>query len=427
MKENIKEFTPSTEVKKTLPLIASLKRIAQTEYGVDLGFFDYQNNFPGTEPKSGLYAVVVPDVHTLGVLMDGTVDLRGVLLDNAERHPNEIPCYYNTTYLGDISPQNMYEKTRQIEKAIRNISCAKYAFQEFGYDLPRTLQQITIDKFSRYDNIRRAQDLRPEMRSQYEQVMKDAVIYADSIYNKENSQYEQLMRPAPKWQDNLVEHDYFEKNHIIQVNDVVSEDFWEYLKERMPESPGFHIWKDKKPSLVLKDNSDAKGIMGINIWSKQKGYKEFNVSFARGQQDFFYTWLLDYQHRNLTCCHTQEQLLEGGKQLTSFAMPSEDVAMWDAYCATNSVKYCINHGLFGHNTPETIRNPIVGIRQEDTSKASAILKRMAEDRLSEPVYSKDRIQELDKMKRKSVVNPYLRLMNIQARTDVWLDELKAAR
>ena len=428
-KKNIKEFVRSTDLPITpqFPEIAPLKQVAQSNFGVEIGFFDFQNNFPDTEPKSGLYAIVVPDVRTLGVLMDGTVSLRGILLDNVEKHPNEVPCYYNSIYLGDINKKNEFEKVRQIEKAVKNISTAKYAFQEYGYDLPRTLQQITIDKFERYENIRHAADLRPEVKMQYEQVMKDAVEYANSIYNKEPSVLAAYIVPKTTYKDNLVDRDYFEKNHIVQVNEVVSEEFWEYLKERLPESKGFQIWKDKKPSLVLEDNSNAKGIKGLNIWAKQKGYKEYNVAFARGQQGIFYSWLLDYQHRNLKCIGSEKDLLDTTARLLPISIPKDDMGLWDAYCESNNIRYALNHGMFGHNSPETIRTPIIGVRQEDRPKADAILKRMAEDRLNDRSYSVDRIEELDKMRTKCVNNPYLKLLNIQSRTDQFLIDSLAGR
>ena len=429
-KKNIKEFVRSTDLPITPehPLVAPLKQVAQSQYGVEIGFFDYQNNFPGTKPESGLYCIVVPDVRTLGVLMDGTVSLRGVLLDNVEKHPNEVPCYYNAIYLGDIDKKNEFQKLRQIEKGIKNVSIAKYAFQEFGYDLPRTLQQVTIDKFERYDNIRHAADLRPEVKAQYEQVYKDAVDYANSIYNKDvYTGYPIDIYHSNDYKKNLVDRDYFEKNHITQVNEVVSEQFWEYLKTRMPESPGFQIWKDKKPSLVLQDNSDAKGIKGINIWAKQKGYKEYNVAFARGKQSFFYSWLLDYQYRDCRALDQEERMLHTTTKLQPIEIPQGDMNLWDAYCENNNVKYCLNHGLFGANCADTIRTPIVGVRAEDRPVVDAILKRISEDRIADKTLTKDRMDQLNHMPRKAVNNPYLKLLHLQSRTDVWLDDIKAGR
>ena len=65
----------------------------------------------------------------------------------------------------------------------------------------------------------------------------------------------------------------------------------------------------RKPSLVLKDNSSGKGILGINIWSAQKEYKEYNVMFPVGMADTFYTWMLEYKSSGYTNLISEEELL----------------------------------------------------------------------------------------------------------------------
>ena len=375
-------------------------------FGVQLGYFRYDSKYPDRVPKPGYYAVVCPDTQTMSALQKGIVPLETVLKDNETKHPSEVMCYYNVTYLSDINPKNAFRKVRAIEKALRNVSTAKYAFTEYGYDLPKSVTQATLDGFARYNNIRRARDLDEATRNQYEQVMKKSVAYANELYNKDNFSGVTLV-PMKKKESQLVTREFFDKRHIACSNDVVDEGFWRFLQEHMPEKPDFVIYKDKKPSLVLKDNSKYDG-PGVNIWEAQKEYKEYNVTFSSGMNHEFYTWMLEYKTRKLLNVANENDLLENSSLMYPIQIPYEDLKLFDMYCKENGdIKYCINHGLFGENGPEETRTPIIGIRSEDARMIGAILREMSRNGSQELVYSAAQWKALDSLPNASYANPYL--------------------
>ena len=214
--------------------------------------------------------------------------------------------------------------------------------------------------------------------------------------------------PGKPKESQLVPRSYFDERHIVCVNDVVDDGFWRFLQEKMPEAPGFVIYKDKKPSLVLKDNSSDRGMDGINIWEAQKEYKEYNVAFSAGMADEFYTWMLEYSTQKLGNVVNEEDMLESTAQVVPVQIPFDDLEVFDLYCKENGdIKYCINHGLFGRNDAESTRVPTIGIRQEDTRMVAAILGEMTKSGTKDLVYATARWKQLDTFPNASYANPYL--------------------
>ena len=404
-----KSYVPENEVpmvqkySSMQPLCAA----AWQNYGVQLAYFYYKNPYPDKEPKPGYYAIVCPDQQTLSALQKGVVSLSQVLEDNKNRHHNEVMCYYHAIYLSEINDRNAFRIVRDIEMALRNVSTVKYAFQEYGYDLPRSVQQITVDKFARYNNIRHSVDLPETTRVAYEDIMKKSVAYANEMYNKENG-YSGVPLVPKKSKDFLVDREYFEKNHIACSNDVVSEDFWQFLQNKMYENPRFRIWKDKKPSLVLKDNSSDKGIKGINIWEAQKEYREYNVTFSEEDANSFYTWLLEYKTRQLKNIVSEDELARQTDHIVPVQMTFNDLVIFDRYCSDNGeIPYCLNHGIFGANDAPQVRKPTIGVRFEDTPKIGAILLDMTKHGTADVVYSVNHWQKLNSLPKPTYANPYL--------------------
>lgn len=402
-------FVAEKEVPMVLqyPSMQPLCNAAWMNYGVQLAYFYYRSPFPEKEPKPGYYAVISPDQQTLSALQKGVVSLTQVLEDNLKRHPNEFMCYYHSIYLSEINDRNAFRIVRDIEKALKNCSTAKYAFQEYGYDLPKSVQQITIDKFARYNNIRHAKDLSEAVRNEYQGIMKKSVAYANEMYNKDRN-YSNVPLVPIKAKDHLVTREYFEKNHIQAHNDVVSEDFWNFLQTKMQEDPYFRIWKDKKPSLVLKDNSSSKGVTGINIWESQKEYKEYNVTFSEASANSFYTWLLEYKTSCLENIVGEKELIEDTDHVVPVQMALEDLKVFDERCAENGgLPFCINHGIFGKNGADQVRKPTIGVRFEDTPVVGKILYDMSYDGTADVVYAVNHWKQLDALPNASYANPYL--------------------
>ena len=401
-------YVPMKDVPIVLkyPSMQPLCAAAYQNYGIQLGYFYFDSPYPEKEPKPGYYAIVSPDQQTLSALQKGVVSLTQVLEDNARRHHNEVMCYYHAVYLSEINDRNAFRIVRDVEMALRNVSTAKYAFQEFGYDLPKSVQQVTIDKFARYNNIRHSVDLSESVRNEYQNVMKKAVAYANEMYNKDKN-YSGVPLVPKQAKDFLVDREYFEKNHIACTNDVVSEDFWRFLQDKMHENPRFRIWKDKKPSLVLKDNSSSKGVVGINIWENQKEYKEYNVTFSEESADSFYTWLLEYKTASFANIEKEEDMMKQTDHIVPVQIPFDDLRTFDEGCSEHGIRYCINHGLFGKNGADQVRKPTVGVRFEDTPLAGNILYNITRKGTANVVYAINHWKQLDQLPKASYANPYL--------------------
>lgn len=379
-----------TELIARLPNASGLPAIAG-EHGL-IGFFVNVNEKSlGTGnvcKNDGVYFVICRDEDARSEMnrIICSPDKMKELIDDIDPEGGTIDTKHALIPLNYITNENAFMLYQRAVRTIHDLAAVKSAYGEQGFNPPDRIARETVNAIHVFIAKRYAADTPKNLRDLQEEGMKKFIRESAKRYAENKPIRHRTIRPHE------VRFDYFFKNSIKCVNDIVTDDFLQYLKQRWDECPDFVMYKENKPFIDRKDMSKtpeeiAEMYPGMEDYWKDLGKEKlYRISYPAGYENTFNAWKFDFAAKLYTWQFVVPlDQLDRQYKLETINIDYRDIYNWASLCKANGVACAINHGEIGKMSNSTSTYSFI-YSDKDSRIVKAIQTRLAKETAA---YSKD--------------------------------------
>lgn len=352
------------------PLAGNLPAVAK-EHGLKGVFIEYQEQDLGKKNKNvhnGIYFALCRDdsaEKSLYTLLYMEKEKFRELVEKSNRNNRVMNTRINLIFLGNVTPETDLLLYQNCIRRIHDIAAVKAAYGEQGYHPPEYITKETVSVIHSFIEKRYGENISREMRDIQAEAMKKFIVGSVERYRKNLPLRHKILHPKE------VRRNYFFKNHVSCVNDAITEEFFEYLKVRMKECPGFLYYRENRPFQSMEVSG-----------SEQKRYR---IAYPAAYEELYDGWKLDFVAQTYGWDKSfivPVEALDRSREFRLVEIDAADAKNWAALCVANHVDCAVNHGEFGFGHSRNSYGFIYS--SKDEVKVKGIKERIARETTEYP-------------------------------------------
>lgn len=358
-------------VKERWPAITNVIDIG-VKNDVACGFIEY---------KDELYFVCCPDREMLQSLRKNMQEFDGIKAKNDMMGEDMFNCYFGIYHIGEITNGDVFSVHQDLCNIVQRMGLIKTCYHSQGYHMPKYVNMESIVNYATFYEKAHSRVLPLNLQDEYAETLRKAVAYDHQYYAKREGESVETKRGLSYYlgfkNAHEVDKDYFLKNHMSQINEVIDDGFKDYMLSHIEDHPEFIYYMEKKPFSTLKDISDiADGDQ--NYWENMKEVNYWNIAFPYSQASMYYEWVLRYNTRE--CDHMIPLSEMRTREYVPCLVNRNDLWNINSLCGANNVPFAVNFGELRPVRPGDVNKIPVYFRAEDREMASAIVSRLSGER-----------------------------------------------